>query len=188
MKSGSKQVYKINLEDYEAYHESDDCEGKFVPAVTLNGLYDSSALGPVKLPIIPQFRCAKCGAAVLAEGFNEWIEKILAHNLLISHGSLSKKQIKFLRQHFGFSQEKLGQRLGIDKHEMSKFESSQFSNRVMDIDKQLRLRLIFAELIGIKEIDKLYQLASTKDSAVDVNKIVPTKEEIEQQFPTPKIA
>jgi len=173
--------FKVNEMDYVDAHSDPECKGKWGPHFNLNGVCDWSALGPFRLPCLPYIACSKCKSAFLVPGFREWIEFKIATQFIFSKGLLSKKQIKFLRQSFDLSQERLAKSIGItDKHQMSKIESPKFENINMGEDKQIRMKIFFAKLIKTKDTDAVLDIISIGDSKVklDTSKF-PSKDDLE---------
>lgn len=167
---------------YSNLHSDPNCDGKFEASVTFNAIFSDFALGPVKINFAPMAVCHKCQSGFIIPEFRTWLEKRLCDVLLFSEGSLTKKQIKFLRQFLNFTQQELSEKLGIaDRHELSKMESKK-STRVMPEDKQLRLRLLVAKHMGISDSEQLYRInENLADSEVKIStdELV-SKEEAEQ--------
>ena len=111
--------------------------------------------------------CNKCGAVQYIPEFTDFLDHIIANNLVTSKGLLNKKQIKFLRQHFDLTQEELGKFLNTDKYEISKMESLK-STRVMQPEKQVIMKLKFAKLLKIQQAETLYNLAESTDEEIKV--------------------
>jgi len=89
--------------------------------------------------------------------------------------------LKFLRKHFELTQEQIGEHLEIDRYEISKMESIK-SERIMNSNTQLRLKLYYAEKLGIKDADLIYNLNRLKNNPVDIQKILPDKQLIKEIF------
>src|ERR1017187_1648812 len=142
---------KVDTRSYERAHANRNCKGSFQLGFTIEAFYSSSALGPIKLPCIPQIMCHQCGAAYTVPGFEEWVEEIIVRNLVLSKEGLNKKQVKFLRQYFEYTQETLAEKIGLagGKSELSKMETES-SPRNMSADTQVRMKLHFAKLLKIK--------------------------------------
>jgi len=179
--------FKVNLRSYERAHVSRKCVGSFRIGFTIDAFYSSSALGPIKLPCIPQVMCHECGAAYTVPGFEEWIEEVIVRHLVLSKEGLNKKQVKFLRQYFGYTQEELAEKIGLagGKSELSKMETES-SMRSMSPDKQVRMKLHFAKLLKIKDADKLFivnEIDDSKTVQVDPHWF-PGKKELEKKFKT----
>ena len=167
MKSGNLKTIKINLKKFEDAHLDSDCKGQFEFGCAINGFYDGTALGPIIVPCLPMVECNKCGAVQYIPEFNYFLEQIIADKLVSSRGILSKRQIKFLRQHFDLTQEELGNLLNTDKHEISKMESLR-STRVMQPEKQIVMKIKFAKLLKIKRAEVLYDIADPTDEEVKI--------------------
>lgn len=170
MKSGNTEITfetKIKLKEFVNAHADRNCAGGFQIGFTTNAFYSSSALGPIKLPCIPQVMCHTCGTAYTIPGFEDWIDRIIVDHLVVSKDSLSKKQIKFLRQFFGFTQDELAGKIGLSggKAELSKMES-ETSTRHMSSDTQVRLKLHFAKLLKIKDVDSVYIINEIDDTKI----------------------
>ncbi|MBF0207431.1 MAG: hypothetical protein HQK53_11135 [Oligoflexia bacterium] len=168
MKSGNRgYAFALNLNKYENAHQNENCMGKFNLIFSLNGFYDGTALGPIRVGCIPMLECSKCGVAYYLPKFIKILESIIAENLITSKGILNKKQIKFLRQYFDLTQEALGKMLDTDKYEIAKMESSKYA-RVMSVEKQIVMKLRFAKLLDIKSAETLYELSEPTDKEVKI--------------------
>ena len=188
MKSGIKKINirknsVFRLEDYKDAHQKLDCNGKWGQAFTVNDYYPAGALGPIQLPCIPYIRCSKCEAMLLAPGFQDFIEEVIASNLVLSKGLLDKKQLRFLRQYFDLSQEKLAEQLGVgDRFYMSKYESGS-STQHMPADVQFKLKVLYAKMLGIDSTDSIYGLLEQQDKYTEIaQKDLPLAQEIRRQF------
>lgn len=167
MKSGNLKKIKINLKKFEDAHLDSDCNGHFEFGCAINGFYDGTALGPIVVPCLPMVECNKCGAVQYIPEFNEFLDQIIAAKLVSSKGLLNKRQIKFLRQHFGLTQEEFGKLLSTDKYEISKMESLK-STRVMQPEKQIVMKIKFAKLLKIKRAEVLYDIADPTDEEIKI--------------------
>lgn len=148
---GRVDVSKAEIEEFLDGLHDDDCDGGKFQLVVEPGYYTKSALGPIELSHIPFFVCNSCGAKYMAPKFDEWVESSIAERLIFSDFYLTKKEWKFLRHYFGLSQEKVGELLGIDKHEVSKFESRKFPEKNYILSKQVQLKGKYATLMHPKK-------------------------------------
>ncbi len=187
MKSGKDKnefAAKVSPKEFERGHAEKNCKGHFKVGFTVNGFYTSSALGPIKLPCIPQVMCHTCHAAYTVPEFEEWVERVLTVHFVLAQESLTKKQIKFLRQHFGFTQEEMSEKVGLagGKAEFSKMES-ETAQRMMSSDTQVRMKLLFAKLLKIKDSEQLYKINEMNDSKTVVvdPSWFPNKEELQKK-------
>jgi DNA-binding XRE family transcriptional regulator len=154
MKISGEVNLSLNLSSYQEMHLSPECGGAFDVLPKFNDTLTVDAIGPVNVPVIPYVHCAACGATYIASGFREKIEKIIANHLVFGTiGLLKKEQIRFLRLYFGKTQEEFANGCGVsDRHEMSKIESTRFSEIRLSPDKQVRLRFYCAELFGNESV------------------------------------
>lgn len=152
MKSGISKKEKLHVtqaeinEFLDGLHDQ-DCDKKNFNFIIEPGHYTRSALGPIYLNAIPFFVCEKCGAKYIAPKFDEWLEREIAQKLILSDHFLTKKEWKFLRQFLGLSQQEVGTMLGIDKFEISKFESRSYPHKNFATSKQIQLKGKYANLL-----------------------------------------
>ena len=73
--------------------------------------------------------------------------------------ALDKKQLRFLRLVSGLTQQQAAEALNIDVKEYNKFESITNTTRQLSIDRQFRLRAIYARLLGL-DLNQLASLAN----------------------------
>lgn len=169
MKSGNqlwqKTIQRI-LKEYEDAHVDMNCKGKFEFKEIHNTRFSVGALGPIQAAVLPMIVCESCESAYTFPGFEELVSQVIAKRLILSPEILTKKQIRFLRQHFNLSQESLAKKIGIpDKYTLSKYESES-SIRHMEANTQLRMKICYAKMLDIKEAAKIYELVE-----IDENKI-----------------
>lgn len=179
--SGKNNVrVNIRLSEYDkSYHMQDECSGKFEILLAKNFVYTESVLGPIQLDLAPVIVCKKCEAEFLSPKFPEWVDREIAKKLIMSKGNLNKKQIKFLRLDFNFTQEELGKRIGLRKEQIAKMENSKYSES-MSADKQFRLKFHLAKILRVDDLSKLQE--KPEDKEVDTSKLVPSKRDIRKAF------
>lgn len=188
MSFGTK-VTNVNIHSgqYADAHSMSDCNGTFGLTFRKNGVLDSTGLGPIRISAIPMVSCPVCRASYVAPGFEDWIETMIAESLILSPGLLTKPQLRFLRQSFDYTQAELANLIGVaDKHEIAKMESPN-SVRTMDPDKQLRLKLIYAGRLDLKEVEKLISLALPNDQWASVDLSFLKEADIRQMFSAEKL-
>jgi DNA-binding transcriptional regulator YiaG len=187
MKSGKgHNIHKLGVfreKDYKDAHQGRDCDGRWVPTFELNEFFPAGALGPIKVSCVPYIKCNKCKATFLAPGFQDFIEEVIASRLVLSKALLDKKQLKFLRQHFDLSQDRLSELLGVgDRFYMSKFESGNSAHQ-MPADVQFKLKVVYAKMLGIDSTDSIYALLEQLDSYAKITpEDLPRAQEIKKQF------
>jgi DNA-binding XRE family transcriptional regulator len=165
MKIEGKLFGQINLDEYTNAHKDLECKGKFKLEVVSNVLLPVGALGPIRIPAVLMAICKTCESAYLVPGFREFLEVMIATQLVLSKDMLSKTQIKFLRQHFDLTQEELAHKIGIpDRHTFSKMESDS-SPRTMSLETQIIMKVLFAKMLGIQDIEKVYALVENRDDS-----------------------
>lgn len=111
------------------------------------------------------------------------VEELIASKLVLSKGLLDKKQLKFLRQHFDLSQEKLSELLGIgDRFYMSKLESRN-SDLQMPADVQFKLKVLYAKMLEINSAESIYSLLDQQDTYIKLApEDLPPAQEIKKRF------
>jgi hypothetical protein len=172
MKSGNTSVIEfranVNLKDFEKMHGDRNCAGQWQITITIGPTvrFAIDALGPVHVPWIPLATCHTCKTSYELPKFRHFIEHTIARHLVTDKGLLTKRQIRFLRLFFNQTQEEFAPRIGVaNKHEMSKIESEE-SERTLDPDRQVRLRLYCAKLLKIGEPGAIYGVNEIDDSHV----------------------
>jgi len=185
VKSGKKieirKKIKVNLNDYQDAHLKHGCNGKFKLGFSINGYYEGSALGPVLVPCLLMVECPKCGAVHYVSSFTDILDQIIATNLVTSKQLLSKKHIKFLRQYFDMTQEEMGKLLKVDRFEISKMELFRQA-RVMSPEKQIIMKMKFAKILKIKDVESLYEITDYEDKEVEIKEDwFPTKSELKDK-------
>lgn len=188
MRSGTKKhtIRKTSIfriADYKDAHQNRECDGQWHQIFTVKDFYPAGTLGPIPLPCIPYVQCSKCKATYLAPGFQDFIEEVIATRLVLSNGLLDKKQLRFLRQYFDLSQEKLAEKLGVgDRFYMSKYESKG-STQHMPADVQFKLKVLYAKMLGIDSTDSIYSLLDQQDKYTQITpEDLPHAKEIKKQF------
>lgn len=173
MKSGSRKYKfdpKIDDRDLPMMHSKPGCKGEFTSIRETDAIVTFDAIGPQLVPHIPLIHCRKCGATYDYPTFREWLEQAIAIALVSSTKHLTKQQIKFLRLHFDKSQEEMAELVGVtDRHEYSKIESLK-TDKMLSADKQVRLKILCAEMLGIKDSKVIYSVNRTlEDEAAEVS-------------------
>jgi len=188
MKSGTKnhmikKISTFSLEDYKNAHQNPRCTGQWHQIFNINDFYPAGALGPIRVPCIPYIQCEKCKAMFLVPGFQDFIEEVIAMALVLSKGLLDKKQLRFLRQYFDLSQDKLSEHLGVgDRFYMSKLESPS-SDLQMSADVQFKLKVVYAKMLGIESTESIYGLLEQQDKYTKINpKDLPPEQDIRKKF------
>lgn len=174
----------FQMEAFNRAHTNSECQGQFRVQFVTPGLFSASILGPIRLPCAPYIACNRCKAAYLMPGFQEFLEKVIAQELVFQNGMLTKLQLKFLRQHFGFTQDEFAKIMDIaDRHEVSKFESNQFPTKALSKEKQVIFRLRLAKILHIKNADQIMALAEIDELPVNISQIrMPSRNDIEEKF------
>lgn len=185
MNSGKTNIVKLNIKinfnDFVEAHKDPQCRGQWQCTIITGKTFTLDALGPIPVPLIPLITCHTCGTSFELPKFRSAIEELIAKNLVESNKILSKKQIRFLRLYFDLTQETLANQIGVaDRHEMAKIESEK-SERTLDTDRQVRLKLFCARLLKIKDAEVLYRINQIDDSEIakiDKNIFPKTEDEI----------
>lgn len=167
------------LEFLDGLHD-DGCGGRRFELVVEPGYYTKSALGPIELSHIPFFVCSKCGAKYMAPKFDEWIESSIAERLVFSDFYLTKKEWKFLRHYFGLSQAEVGRLIGVDKHEISKFESRKFPEKNYTLPRQVQLKGKYATLMYPKKkivVEELEFMNTSEEKHFSFDSVIYPEEE-----------
>lgn len=183
MKSGKRITLiwkeKFDSKDYRDAHKNADCNGEFKFKTIQNDVISLGPLGLFNLPVAPYLVCEKCEAAFIAPGFVKGFEKFLAIKMVLSPHLLMKRQLRFLRVHLGLSQQEVADILGAtDRQYIQKTESDKYE-RQLGPDKQVRLKIIYAEMLGIKDLQQIYQISkSIEDTPLKTDEVF--KEALEQ--------
>jgi DNA-binding XRE family transcriptional regulator len=167
---------KALQEKYAQHHTDLDCDGVWeeisseMPYRIEEGLI-------LMIKDAPLVRCEKCGAVYFRDDFEERLLAHVAKTTVLTARHLHQSEIRFLRNYIGYTQEKLGQELGIAKTDISKYESLK-SGRRMDDNLMVRFKLFVASKLGLtvspdSNIWKVDHLATAKViSAQDVQRSV----------------
>jgi len=147
---------------YKDMHRELPCKGKWKQIVRKNIPYSLDTLGIVFLKKAFFISCPKCGAMYFAPGFEQAVTTKLAEHLVLDRYILEKAQLRYLRTLFGLTQKDIAQALDIDVKEYNKFESTKVATRIMNPDKQVRLKLYYASKLGLS-VDKLMELWNISD-------------------------
>jgi DNA-binding XRE family transcriptional regulator len=174
VKSGKKVVVinevKINLDDYQDAHLDEKCRGKFKLVAVRDQVLSLGDLGPHKLPVVPYIQCDSCEAAYIAPRFQEGFERFLAVEMILTPKMLTKPHIRFLRNHFGLTQQEVADKLGMsDRQHYYKMESKNFELH-MGPDKQVRLKTFYAEKCGIRKAEDIYRINSIEDQPLRITR------------------
>ena len=188
MKSGTKNLViaktvHFRLRDYAGAHSKEECSGKWKPIFEKNDYFAAGALGPMQVSCIPYIECDQCEARYYMPGFQDWVEDVIAHKLVLNKGLLNKKQLRFLRQYFDLTQEQVADKLGLTgRHYYSRVESEN-SVRQMSPETQFRLKVLYAKMLGISDADQIYELLDAQDSYAKImQEDLPKATEIIKRF------
>jgi len=180
-----KSKYSFSLNDYKGCHDK-SCKDKFILSVEKKAVFDAGALGLIVLPVGLFAYCPSCEAKYWIDEFEESINDLLAAKILFHNGIMTKQQIKYLRQHFDFTQSKMAEFLGYtDKSYYNRFESEK-SKFELPEPQQIKLKIFFMEKLkesGNVEIniEQVFAAVSRglRDNVLELNKLVPSKKELE---------
>ncbi|MEO5951252.1 MAG: type II TA system antitoxin MqsA family protein [Chloroflexia bacterium] len=123
-------------------HTCTNCN-KPSPLVTVNYRYKESGLSNVVLQGLQTSNCPHCGNEDVLIPRMEKIHRAIAQALANSPSRLNGEQLRFLRNHLGFTGDKLGAYLHTDRTKISKWERGE--DRMGPTTDRL-LRLIVAIL------------------------------------------
>jgi len=160
MKSGElQQLNEHRLQDHFAdAHAEGNCSGQWSVVFKEAVPYPVEGLGMITLVKAPFVVCDHCQALYFYPGLEQDIRRRLAERLINDGNALDKKQLRFLRVVSGLTQQQTADALNMDVKEYNKFESVTNTTRAMSIDRQFRLRVLYARLLGL-DLNKLASLA-----------------------------
>lgn len=186
MKSGKKLTVKYHdrfkMADYDNAHRETGCAGKFGVIVKQDVPYPVSALGIIVVPVIPFIHCPTCGAAYVPDSYRLFLDRVLAVQIMTSGNILSPDQIKFLRMVFDLNQSAVAKAIQVTRSYYSKTENKTSEERLGE-DKQIRLKLFYAQKMGIKDPEAIYRLAQIGSEPRPINlNGDELKKEIRKQF------
>jgi putative zinc finger/helix-turn-helix YgiT family protein len=94
--------------------------------------FKESGLDNVILDGVKHYRCGECGESIYDYGDLNQLNRVIAETLLRKDGTLSGKEIRYLRSYVGYSSEMFAKILGYDKTSWSRIENerSKISNQV----------------------------------------------------------
>ena len=165
-----------NKDFFQDFHRDENCKGDWVLVEKNNVPYrmDSGIL--VILNHAPFVKCNKCAATFFAQGYEQWLKQLIAKMLLAQDGLLDKAELRFLRNIVGKTQKEMAGYLGWNVDEYTKFESEN-SDRKLNLDRNARIKMIFADLLDIKDPELLRKLAYVnKDKKVELPKYIDSTE------------
>jgi transcriptional regulator with XRE-family HTH domain len=166
-------------EQFADAHAEGKCPGHWHVAVKEAVPYPIEGLGMVTVVNAPFVTCDHCQALYFYPGLEEEIRRSLAERLVNDGNALDKKQLRFLRIVSGLTQQQTADALNMDVKEYNKFESVTNTTRAMSIDRQFRLRVLYARLLRL-DLTKLASLADHQhpDEAVLLSTRVETDPEL----------
>ena len=85
--------------------------------------FKESGLDHVILNGVKLFRCAECGETIYDYGDINQLNRVIAEALLKKKGTLTGKEMRFLRSYVGYSSEMFAKILGYDKTSWSRIEN-----------------------------------------------------------------
>jgi transcriptional regulator with XRE-family HTH domain len=166
--SGKKKVTitldgTFNLNDYANSHSTIGCNGKWEVKEFENIPYPLESMGIISLPIALVIQCPKCGSTYFIPGFEEFIRKIVATRIVISRRPLKDSEIRFLRIIFGLTQKEITEAIALES--ISYYSKCENGKEHLSIDKQVRLKLHYAYLLGIAGSKNYYTINRTTNDA-----------------------
>ncbi len=167
MKSGNKTI-KLIGKAFEDHHSTPDCDGKWELVLKDRVPYKLDSRFFTILDKSPFVICKKCHATFFAPGFEEWLRHKVALDILKQPGLLSKPLLRFLRNETGKTQKEIAELLSITTEEYNKFESVKNTTRRLTPDRQARLKMIFADLLGIQDPSVLVKMGYVDDNEARV--------------------
>ena len=161
MKSGNPFTIQVesqfSYDDYQNAHTDFSCSGSWSIKVCHHTPFNVDGLGIIQVPLIPFIVCSTCQASYVMPGFEEFLDKTLVFQLIANKKILASNQIRFLRLAFDLTQEDVAQFLKIERTYYSKTESLK-GTVTLSPDKQVRLKLFYAQKLGIKDSALLYNM------------------------------
>ena len=109
------------------------CETKkAMKAEVITHRFKESGLDNIILDGVKYYRCSECGESIYDYGDLNQLNRAIAEALLRKEGTLSGKEIRFLRSYVGYSSEMFARILGYDKTSWSRIENerSKISSQV----------------------------------------------------------
>ena len=176
---GTKELDYRKLENMlNDLHIEDDCDGKWELEEEKNVTY---RLDTRVLILDRAFFavCKKCGAKHFYPGFEDAVKRSYARALLSTDGMLTKPALRFLRTYSGKTQKEMGAYFGISKDEYNKFESIKNTTRKLNPDRQARIKVIFADLLNIEDIEIYRRLGYIID---DKEADIPRKLKVQNDY------
>lgn len=149
-------VCKFDPKDYVGAHSEDGCKGKFAILVSHQVPFPIDALGVQVLPIVPFIACPVCKAAYVPQGFREFVDRALSASLVLNPNRLKPEQIRFLRLAFDLTQEEVARGLDMTRSHYNRTESTSDTGERLSGDKQVRLKIFYAEKLGRAEAENVF--------------------------------
>ena len=121
MKSGnnkSKDLFEKRInKEFKDYHNEESCAGKWSVIHRDDFPYKLDTRMFVTIKHAPFVHCSDCGASYFVPGFEDWIQKRIAVEILRQESIISKPSLRYLRTLTGKTQKEMGEFLGINKED-----------------------------------------------------------------------
>ncbi len=101
------------------------CNGQLRPTELLNFDFSAFVGVPVTLQKVPGYQCQKCGEASLSGSMVNLVEKVLVLAIAKKPSRLAAQETKYLRRYLGLTQEKLADRMAIDRVTIARWETGE---------------------------------------------------------------
>jgi transcriptional regulator with XRE-family HTH domain len=158
-----KSLDERRLQDeFEDAHATCDCKGTWKVTTRENIPHTIEGLGMVILVKAPFVECDTCEALYFYPGLEQNLRLGIATQLINDAHALDKRQLRFLRIVAGMTQQETASALNMDVKEYNKFESVNNTTRHLSIDRQFRLRVIYARRLGL-DLNELARIADHLD-------------------------
>jgi hypothetical protein len=139
----------FNPDDYEYSHSERNCRGNWKLIEVNDVPYCMDTLGIMNIPRAMMVQCEQCKSCFFLDGFEEWIRKVIAAHIVTSKHRLGGHELRFLRQLFELKQTEITEAINMES--VSLYSKCENNKEILGADKQVRLKVHYAYLFGIKD-------------------------------------
>ena len=150
-------VLKKNRKRLIGGHRKTTCRAEFEMILKHEVCMPVEVLGVRMFRTVPFMVCMGCEAAYLPRGVSSTIDRYFVEKLVTSTGYLKPEQLRFLRITAGLKQKDISSFLGVVHEAYVRAEAAD-GVAGADPDWQLRLKLFYAQKIGLDDTEAFYNI------------------------------
>ena len=115
--------------------------------------YDECGLDNIHLMDIPMYKCPSCGETEVEIPCMEELHQLLGLLVVFKPKRLSQNEVKYLRNHLGYTQEELATQMGVTRPSVARWETE----KPITLNNDLSLRRLYLEQKG-QEFDSFSEV------------------------------